>query len=157
MASIFVFYALKFLWWIIRFPSIEKILHILYCPIITSILYWWVMIWSGMEPIVCIFKLKTLELSWGDTKLIWHVLWSNPQLPWYDVNLIYFIIVVCRKHLSADPSKKITQPAPSSYATPVAPSIGVAGSTTLSADKAWDFCQWTAEFLERLKNRDTDQ
>jgi hypothetical protein len=38
MVSIFVFYALKFLWWIIRLPSIEKILHILYWPVMTSIL-----------------------------------------------------------------------------------------------------------------------
>jgi hypothetical protein len=36
--------------------------------------------------------------------------------------LIYFIIFVCRKHLSTDPSKRITQSAPSSYATPVTPS-----------------------------------
>jgi hypothetical protein len=59
--------------------------------------------------------------------------------------------------LSVDPSKKITQPAPSSYATPVAPSAGVTGSTALSAVEASDFCQWTAEFLEGLKNRDADQ
>jgi hypothetical protein len=38
MALIFVFYALKFLWWIIGLPSIAKILYILYCPIMTSIL-----------------------------------------------------------------------------------------------------------------------
>jgi hypothetical protein len=38
MNSIFVSYVLKFLWWITRLPSIEKILHILYCPVMTSIL-----------------------------------------------------------------------------------------------------------------------
>jgi hypothetical protein len=59
--------------------------------------------------------------------------------------------------LSVDPSKKITQPAPSSYATPIAPSAGVTGSITLSAAEAWDFCRWTAEFLEGLKNREADQ
>jgi hypothetical protein len=59
--------------------------------------------------------------------------------------------------LPADPLKKITQPAPSSYATPVAPFAGIAGSTALSAAEAWDFCRWTAEFLEGLKNRDADQ
>jgi hypothetical protein len=37
MVSIFVFYALKFLWWIIRLHSIKKILHILYFPVVTSI------------------------------------------------------------------------------------------------------------------------
>jgi hypothetical protein len=58
--------------------------------------------------------------------------------------------------LPADPLKKITQLAPSSYATPVA-SAGVTGSTALSAAKAWDFCRRTAEFLEGLKNRDVDQ
>jgi hypothetical protein len=73
------------------------------------------------------------------------------------VNLIYFITFICRKHLLADPSKKITQPAPSSYDTPIAPSVGVTGSTALSAGEAWDFCQWTPEFLEGLKNRDADQ
>jgi hypothetical protein len=73
------------------------------------------------------------------------------------VNLIYFIIFVCRKHLLADPSKKITQSAPSSYATPVAPSAGVTSSTALSAAEAWDFCRRTTEFLEGLKNRDADQ
>jgi hypothetical protein len=73
------------------------------------------------------------------------------------VNLIYFIIFVCRKSLPANPSKKITQPTPSSYATLIAPSAGITGSTALSAAEAWDFCQWTAEFLEGLKNRDADQ
>jgi hypothetical protein len=73
------------------------------------------------------------------------------------VNLIYFIIFICRKPLPIDPLKKITQPAPSSYATPVAPSAGVTGFTTLSAAEAWDFYRWTAEFLESLKNRDVDQ
>jgi hypothetical protein len=145
VTSIFIFYAIKFLWWLTGLPSIEKILQ------------WWVMIWMGVEPIVCIFKLKTSELSWGDAKLIWHVLWSNPQLPWYDVNLIYFIIFVCSKPLSANPLKKITQHAPSSYATPVTPFAGGTGSTALSAAKAWNFCRQTAEFLEGLKNRDVDQ
>jgi hypothetical protein len=64
---------------------------------------------------------------------------------------------VRRKPLSADPSKKITQPASSSYATPVAPSARVTGSTTLSAAEAWDYYQWTAEFLEGLKNIEADQ
>jgi hypothetical protein len=73
------------------------------------------------------------------------------------VNLIYFIIFVCRKPLHADPSKKITQPAPSLYATLVAPSAGVTGSTALSAVEAWNFCQCTTKFLEGSKNRDADQ
>jgi hypothetical protein len=73
------------------------------------------------------------------------------------VNLIYFIIFVCRKHLPADPSKKITQPAPSSYATPVAPSAGVTSSTALFAAEAWNFYRRTAEFVEGLKNRDDNQ
>jgi hypothetical protein len=57
----------------------------------------------------------------------------------------------------ADPSKKITQPAPPSYATPVASSTEVTGSTTLSAAEACDFCRWTTEFLEGLKNREANQ
>jgi hypothetical protein len=63
---------------------------------------------------------------------------------------------VHRKPSSADSLKKITQPAPS-YATPVAPSVGVTSSTTLSATEAWDFYRWTAKFLEGLKNREADQ
>jgi hypothetical protein len=59
--------------------------------------------------------------------------------------------------LPVNPLKKITQLAPSSYATLVTPSVGIAGSTALSAAEAWDFCRWTAKFLEGLKNRDTDQ
>jgi hypothetical protein len=59
--------------------------------------------------------------------------------------------------LSVDPSKKITQPAPSSYATPVTPSAGVTGFTALSAAEAWDFCWRTSELLEGLKNREADQ
>jgi hypothetical protein len=62
-----------------------------------------------------------------------------------------------RKLSSADSSKKITQPAPSSYAILVAPSVGVTGSTTLFAAEAWDFYRWTSEFLEGLKNREADQ
>jgi hypothetical protein len=64
---------------------------------------------------------------------------------------------VHRKSSPADPSKKITQPAPSLYATPVAPSTRVTGSTTLSTAEAWDFCRRTAEFLEGLKNREANQ
>jgi hypothetical protein len=64
---------------------------------------------------------------------------------------------VRRKPSSANPSKKITKPATSSYATLVASSVGVTGSTMLSAAEAWDYCQRTAEFLEGLKNREADQ
>jgi hypothetical protein len=64
---------------------------------------------------------------------------------------------VHRKPSSADPSKKITQLVPSSYATPFVPSAGVTGSTTLSVAEAWDYCRWAAEFLEGLKNREADQ
>jgi hypothetical protein len=64
---------------------------------------------------------------------------------------------VHRKPSIADTSKKITQHAPSSYATPVAPSAGVTGSTTLSVAEAWDFYRWTTEFLMGFKNRDVDQ
>jgi hypothetical protein len=73
------------------------------------------------------------------------------------VNLIYFIIFVCSKPLPIDPSKKIIQLAPSSFATPVAPSTGVTDSTALSAAEAGDFCRRTAEFLEGLNNREPDQ
>jgi hypothetical protein len=59
--------------------------------------------------------------------------------------------------LPVDPSKKITQHTPSSYATLVAPSAGVTVSTALSAAKVWDSCRRTAEFLEGLKNREADQ
>jgi hypothetical protein len=59
--------------------------------------------------------------------------------------------------LSVDPSKKINQLAPSSYATLVAPSAGVTGSTTLSTAEAWEFYRRTAEFLQGLKNRETYQ
>jgi hypothetical protein len=38
MSLIFVFYALQFLWWITGLRSIEKILHILYWLVMTSIL-----------------------------------------------------------------------------------------------------------------------
>jgi hypothetical protein len=73
------------------------------------------------------------------------------------VNLIYFIFFVCRKLLPADPSKKIAQPAPSSYTTPVAPFAGVTGSTALCAAEAWNFCRRAAELLEGLKNRNANQ
>jgi hypothetical protein len=53
--------------------------------------------------------------------------------------------------------RKITQLAPSLYATSVAPSAGVTCSTALSAAEAWNFCRQTAEFLEGLKNRDANQ
>jgi hypothetical protein len=71
--------------------------------------------------------------------------------------LLFVNLFVHRKPSSVDPSKKITQPAPSLYATSVAPSAGVTGSTTLSAAEAWDFCRRTAEFLEGLKNREVNQ
>jgi hypothetical protein len=35
--------------------------------------------------------------------------------------------------------------------------LRVTGSTMLSAAEAWDFCRWTTEFLEGLKNREADQ
>jgi hypothetical protein len=46
-----------------------------------------------------------------------------------------------RKPSAADSSKKLAQRASSSHATPVAPSVGVTGSTTLSAAEAWDYCR----------------
>jgi hypothetical protein len=61
------------------------------------------------------------------------------------------------KPSSDNPSKKITQPAHSSHATLVAPSVGVTGATMMSATEAWNFYRWTAEFLEGLKNREVDQ
>jgi hypothetical protein len=64
---------------------------------------------------------------------------------------------VRRKPSFADPSKNIIQPATSSYATPIAPSVGVTGSTTLSVAEAWDYCRRTTEFLEGLKDREADQ
>jgi hypothetical protein len=73
------------------------------------------------------------------------------------VNLIYFIIFVCRKLLPVDPLKKIIQPAPSSHATLVAPSVGVTGFSALSAAEACDFYRRTTEFLKGLKNREADQ
>jgi hypothetical protein len=64
---------------------------------------------------------------------------------------------IYRKPSSADPSKKITKPVTSSYATLIAPSAGVTGFTTLSAAEAWDYYRWTTEFLKGLKNRESDQ
>jgi hypothetical protein len=74
------------------------------------------------------------------------------------VNLSYTLMI----HLSIGNlrlliHRRVTQPAPSSYATSVALSVGVTGSTTLSAAEAWDFCRRTTEFLEGLKNREADQ
>jgi hypothetical protein len=67
------------------------------------------------------------------------------------------MIFVCRKPLPADPSKK-------NYSTRTffirylgAPFAEVTGSTTLSTAEVWNFCWWTTEFLEGLKNRDADQ
>jgi hypothetical protein len=78
MASIFVFYALKFLWWINKLSSIEKFF-------ISYIVLSWLSSFSGewwskwaWSQFCASFRLKTLELSWGDAKSIWHVLWSNP-------------------------------------------------------------------------------
>jgi hypothetical protein len=62
-----------------------------------------------------------------------------------------------RKPSVADPSKKLAQHASSSHATPVAPSAGVTGSTTLSTTEAWDYYRWAAEILVGLKNREADQ
>jgi hypothetical protein len=62
-----------------------------------------------------------------------------------------------RKASVVDLSKKHTQHASSSHATPVAPPTGVIEFTTLSAAEAWDYCQLIAEILEGLKNREADQ
>jgi hypothetical protein len=59
--------------------------------------------------------------------------------------------------LPVDLPKRVTQPAPSSHATPVAPSVGVAGSGALSAAEVWDFCRRTTEFLVGLKKKEADQ
>jgi hypothetical protein len=45
----------------------------------------------------------------------------------------------------------------SSHATPVAPPVGVTGSTTLPAIEDWDYCWRAAEILEGLKNNEADQ
>jgi hypothetical protein len=59
--------------------------------------------------------------------------------------------------LHVDLPKRVTQPAPSSHATPAAPSVGVAGSGALSAAEVWDFYWRTAEFLVGLKKKEADQ
>jgi hypothetical protein len=75
----------------------------------------------------------------------------------YDFILYSHDSSVHRKPSPVYPSKKITQPTPSSHATSVTPFVGVTDSSALSSTEAWDFCRWTAEFLEDLKNRETDQ
>jgi hypothetical protein len=64
---------------------------------------------------------------------------------------------VHRKPSPADPPKRVTQHAPSSYATLISPSTRVTGSTTLFAIEAWNFLWRTTEFLEGLKNREVDE
>jgi hypothetical protein len=59
--------------------------------------------------------------------------------------------------LVVDPSKNLARRASSSHATPVAPSVGLTGFTTLSAAEAWDYYRRAAEFLKGLKNREADQ
>jgi hypothetical protein len=59
--------------------------------------------------------------------------------------------------LVADPLKKLAQRASYSHATPVARSVGMTGSTTLSVAEAWDYYRRTTEFIEGLKNREADQ
>jgi hypothetical protein len=59
--------------------------------------------------------------------------------------------------LAVDLLKKLAWPASSSHATPIAPPVGVTGSTTLPAAEAWNYCQRVAEILEGLKNREADQ
>jgi hypothetical protein len=56
---------------------------------------------------------------------------------------------VRRKLSAADPSKKLVEPASSSHATPIAPPVGVTGSTTLPTAEAWDYCRWAAETRSR--------
>jgi hypothetical protein len=105
MASIFVFYVLKFLWWITRLPSIKKFfiscIFLSWLPSFSG--KWWSeRAWSRL----CASSSLKLQSCPEVAQNQWHVLWSNPQLSWYDVNLIYFIIFVCRKPLPADQSKK---------------------------------------------------
>jgi hypothetical protein len=57
----------------------------------------------------------------------------------------------------ADPPKRVIQPVPSSHATPAARSVGVTGSSVLSAAEAWDFCRRTAELLKGLKDKEAYQ
>jgi hypothetical protein len=77
-----------------------KIIHILFWLVMTFILYYWVIIWTTAEPIGRIFyKLKILELFWCDVRwrevnLVRALILVNPQLSWYDVNLIYCIIFI---------------------------------------------------------------
>jgi hypothetical protein len=57
---------------------------------------------------------------------------------------------VLRKPLAVDLSKNLAQRASSSHATPVTPSVGLTGFTTLSVAEAWDYYRRAAEFLKGL-------
>jgi hypothetical protein len=151
MTSISVFYALKFLWWITGLHSIQK-------SFISCIALSWLPSFSGewwseraWSRLCASSRLKLQSCpkviqNQSDTC-------SDRIHNCLDMLWIWYTLL----SLFVDPLKKITQPAPSSYATPVAPSAGVTGSTVLSVAKASDFCRRTAEFLEGLKNREVDQ
>jgi hypothetical protein len=111
MASIFVFYALKFLWWITGLRSIEK-------SFVSCISLSWLPSFNG-EP--------WSERAWSRLCASSSLkLQSCPEVTWNQLDTCSDRIHNCLDMIwiwyttlssSVDPSKKITQPAPSSYAT----------------------------------------
>jgi hypothetical protein len=95
--------------------------------------------WCIFEAFQCLTQAARIDTSAGaDTKpdkRPWAPLMRRMLFDWEFI-LYSHDSSIHRKPSPVDPSKKIIQPAPSSYATPVAPSAGVTDSTTLSVAEA---------------------
>jgi hypothetical protein len=80
-----------------------------------------------------------------------------------EFNLYSYDALVCRKPSVAEPSKKTIKPGTTSQTVLkvitalIPPPVGLTGSMMLSPAEAWDHCQRATEFLEGLKNKETDQ
>jgi hypothetical protein len=70
---------------------------------------------------------------------------------------------ICRKPSAFEPPKKTiklvtaSQIVPPVITTPISPSAGVTGSTTLSPAEAWDHYRQAAKFLEGLNGREANR
>jgi hypothetical protein len=95
--------------------------------------------WRLFEAFQCLTQAARIDTSAGADTQPDKRPWAPPMRRMlFDWEFILYShdSSVHRKPSPADPSKKIIHPTPSSYATPVAPSVGVTGSTTLSVAEA---------------------
>jgi hypothetical protein len=103
MTSIFVFYALKFLWWITRLPSIEKsfisCIALIWLPSFSG--EWWSeRAWSRLCASSSLKLQSCPEVTWNQSGTSSDFIESTIALIWYEFDILCLNLSWLKKNLS---------------------------------------------------------